>query len=207
MGEAMALARTVNHVTERPPRQHTPGWRWAAAGLAAAALLAAGCGSSSSSTKPASSSCSSAPASSSSAPSASGTASSSAALKTTTIGGVAVLTNAKGLTLYWFVPDTSTKSNCNGSCATYWPPVPGPATAGAGVTGKLATIKRSDGSTQATYDGHPLYTYVGDTAPGQAKGNGLNLSGGVWHEMTVSGATAPSSGPTPPSSTSSPSSG
>ena len=62
---------------------------------------------------------------------------------------------------------------------------------GPGVTGKLGTIKRSDGSEQATYDGHPLYTYVGDTAPGQAKGNGLNLSGGVWHEMTASGAAAP----------------
>jgi predicted lipoprotein with Yx(FWY)xxD motif len=107
----------------------------------------------------------------------------------TTINGTQVLTNSKGLTLYWFVPDTSTKSNCNGSCATYWPPVKGPVTAGAGVTGTLGTITRSDGSTQATYDGHPLYTYVADTAPGQAKGNGLNLSGGVWHEMTVSGAT------------------
>ena len=104
-----------------------------------------------------------------------------------------MLTNAKGLTLYWFVPDTATKSNCNGACASYWPPVPGPATAGAGVTGKLATIKRSDGSVQARYDGHPLYAYIGDTAPGQAKGNGLNLSGGVWHEMTVSGVIAPSS--------------
>ena len=66
----------------------------------------------------------------------------------------------------------------------------GPATAGAGVTGKLGTIKRSDGSTQATFNGHPLYTYVGDTAPGQAKGNGINLSGGVWHEVTVSVAAA-----------------
>jgi predicted lipoprotein with Yx(FWY)xxD motif len=107
----------------------------------------------------------------------------------TTINGTQVLTNSKGLTLYWFVPDTSTKSNCNGSCATYWPPAKGPVTAGSGVTGTLGTITRSDGSTQATYDGHPLYTYVADTAPGQAKGNGLNLSGGVWHEMTVSGAT------------------
>jgi predicted lipoprotein with Yx(FWY)xxD motif len=194
----MALAHKVNHVTERPPRQHAQSWRWAAAGLAAAALLAAGCGSSSPA-KPATSASSSAPASSSPAPSTSSSAASSAALKTTTIGGVAVLTNAKGFTLYWFVPDTSTTSNCNGSCASFWPPVPGPATAGAGVTGTLATIKRSDGSTQATYDGHPLYTYVGDTAPGQAKGNGLNLSGGVWHEMTASGATASSSGSSPSS--------
>jgi predicted lipoprotein with Yx(FWY)xxD motif len=74
--------------------------------------------------------------------------------------------------------------------------VKGPVTAGAGVTGKLATIMRSDGSVQATYNGHPLYTYVGDKAPGQDKGNGLNLSGGLWHDVTVSGAAAPaSSGP------------
>lgn len=119
-------------------------------------------------------------------------ASSGSALKTTTIGGATVLTNAKGRTLYWFVPDTSTKSNCNGGCATIWPPVKGPATAGSGVTGKLATITRSDGSLQATYNGHPLYTYTGDSAPGQANGNGLNASGGVWHEVTVTGGAAPS---------------
>ena len=59
------------------------------------------------------------------------------------------------------------------------------------MTGKLGTITRSDGSTQATYNGHPLYTYVSDTAPGQAKGNGLNLSGGVWHEVPVSGTAVP----------------
>ena len=100
------------------------------------------------------------------------------------------MTNAKGFTLYWFVPDTATTSNCNGSCATFWPPVMGPATAGAGVTGKLATITRADGSAQATYNGHPLYTYVGDHAPGQATGDGLNVNGGVWHEVTVSVAAA-----------------
>ena len=111
-------------------------------------------------------------------------------LKTATIGGVTVLTNSKGFTLYSFAPDTSTKSNCNGACAQNWPPVQGQATA-AGVKGTFGTIKRSDGSVQATFDGHPLYTFVGDTAPGQAKGNGLNAAGGLWHEVTTSGSAAP----------------
>jgi predicted lipoprotein with Yx(FWY)xxD motif len=118
-------------------------------------------------------------------------------LKTTTIGGATVLTNAKGFTLYSFAPDTPTKSNCNGTCAQNWPPVTGSATA-SGVKGTFGTIKRSDGSTQATFDGHPLYTFVGDTAPGQAKGNGLNALGGLWHEITTSGTAAPA-----PASTSS----
>jgi predicted lipoprotein with Yx(FWY)xxD motif len=69
--------------------------------------------------------------------------------------------------------------------------VTGPATAGSGVTGKLGTITRSDGSVQATYNGHPLYTYTADTAPGQANGNGLNVNGGVWHVVTASGAAPP----------------
>jgi predicted lipoprotein with Yx(FWY)xxD motif len=108
-------------------------------------------------------------------------------LKTAKIGSVTVLTSAKGFTLYSFAPDTPTKSNCNGACAKFWPPVKG-AVSASGVKGTFGTIKRSDGSVQATFDGHPLYTYVGDTAPGQAKGNGLNLSGGVWHEVTTSGS-------------------
>jgi len=108
-------------------------------------------------------------------------------LKTVTIGGVTVLTNAKGFTLYRFAPDTATKSVCNGSCAAYWPPVKGPVALSAGVAGKVGTIKRADGSLQATYNGHPLYTYVADSAPGQAKGNNLNLNGGLWYEIRVSG--------------------
>jgi predicted lipoprotein with Yx(FWY)xxD motif len=101
-----------------------------------------------------------------------------------------VLTNSKGFTLYWFAIDTPTKSNCNGSCTSYWPPVKGPVKAASGVSlpGKFGTITRSDGSIQATYDGHPLYTYTGDATPGQTSGNGLNLSGGLWYAMTPSGA-------------------
>jgi predicted lipoprotein with Yx(FWY)xxD motif len=157
--------------------------RWLApAGLAAAALLIAACGSSASTT--------SSPAAAPAATASGAAAASGTTLKTTTIGGVAVLTNAQGFTLYWFAPDTSTTSKCNGSCATFWPPVKGPATAGTGVTGKLGTITRADGSAQATYNGHPLYTYKGDTAPGQDKGNGLNLSGGLWHDVTATGAAA-----------------
>ena len=108
-------------------------------------------------------------------------------LRTEQAGGVTVLANASGRTLYWFAPDSSTTSVCNGSCAVYWPPVKGPLTAGAGVTGTLGTIRRADGSTQETYNGHPLYTYIGDSGPGQAHGNNLNLNGGLWHEVVVSG--------------------
>ena len=81
-------------------------------------------------------------------------------------------------------------------CCWRWPPVTGPATA-SGVKGTFGTIKRSDGSTQATFDGHPLYTFVGDTAPGQAKGNGLYAAGGLWHEITTSGTAAPASTSSP----------
>ena len=108
-----------------------------------------------------------------------------ATLKTAKIGGVNVLTNASGLTLYWFAPDTSTSSTCTGSCAIYWPPVSGSPTAGPGVTGRLGTIKRSGGGLQATYDGHPLYTYIGDRGPGQANGNDLDLNGGFWYDIRV----------------------
>jgi len=124
--------------------------------------------------------------------SATGPAGSGEGLKSTTINGVTVVTNAKGFTLYSFAPDTATTSKCTGACAQIWPPVTAPATAGPGVTGKLATIIRSDGSKQATYNGHPLYTYTADTAPGQANGNGINVNGGVWHEVTASGQAAPS---------------
>jgi predicted lipoprotein with Yx(FWY)xxD motif len=120
-------------------------------------------------------------------PAATSGKSSNALLHTTKIHGVSVLTNAAGYTLYWFAPDSPTKSTCYGTCAVYWPPVIGTPVAGSGATGKLGTIKRTGGATEATYDGHPLYTYIGDSAPGQATGNDINLNGGYWYEMTASG--------------------
>ena len=148
--------------------------------VAAAAAVLAACSSSATSSSGGGSGASS---------SGSPAAATAGSLKTATIGGATVLTSANGFTLYSFAPDTPTTSNCNGTCAQNWPPVKGPTTA-SGVTGTFGTIKRSDGSVQATFDGHPLYTFVGDTAPGQNKGNGLNVAGGLWHEIATSG-TAP----------------
>ena len=160
--------------------------RWLApAGLAAAALVVAACGSSSS---PGGSG------GSGNSPAAAATGAAAAAVTTLEakkVGGAMLLTNSKGFTLYWFAPDTSTQSKCNTACAHYWPPVKGPASAMSGVKGTLTVITRSDGSKQAVWNGHPLYTYVGDTAPGMAKGNGLNLSGGVWHDNVLTGSAAP----------------
>ena len=121
-----------------------------------------------------------------SAPAASTAAAAGTTLKTTVIGGTTVLTNAKGFTLYSFAPDTPTASKCYGSCAAYWPPVTGTAAAGSGLPGKTATIKRTDGTLQLTYNGHPLYTYIGDSAPGQANGNDINLNGGLWLDVPTS---------------------
>lgn len=169
---------------------------WVTTVLAAGVLTVAACGSSPSG---GSSNGGSPGSSSSSSPSSAPNAASAGnVVKTAKIGGATVLTNSRGFTLYWFVPDTPTKSNCNGSCAQFWPPMPGPVTE-SGIMGTFSTITRSDGSKQATFDGHPLYTYKGDTQPGEAKGNGLNVSGGVWHEVTESGSgggnPAPSSSP------------
>jgi predicted lipoprotein with Yx(FWY)xxD motif len=116
-------------------------------------------------------------------------AAAAAGLKTAKVGGATLLASSKGFTLYSFAPDTPATSKCNGACAQAWPPVkPGTAS---GVKAPFATIKRSDGSTQLTFHGHPLYTFAGDTSPGQAKGNGVNAFGGLWHEATASGSAAP----------------
>jgi predicted lipoprotein with Yx(FWY)xxD motif len=165
---------------------------WAAPVLAAAVIGLAACGSSTAS-------------SSSNPPAAAGStgSASSSQVKTASTSVGTVLVDSQGHALYWFAIDTPTASNCTGTCATYWPPVKGPVTAAAGASlpGTLGTITRADGTVQATYMGHPLYTYAGDSSAGQVGGNGKNLSGGLWWAMTPSGA-KPSGGAAPQPSTS-----
>lgn len=123
---------------------------------------------------------------------------------TTTAGKV--LVDPHKMTVYVFARDTRGHSACTGTCVTYWPPVSGAdasAAAASSVSAKLGSVKRSDGSTQLTVNGFPVYTYVGDSKPGQATGQGKNLSGGVWWvvapngswmKSTSSGSTSPSGG-------------
>jgi predicted lipoprotein with Yx(FWY)xxD motif len=106
-----------------------------------------------------------------------------------------IVVNGQGMTVYRFDADSSSPptSNCNGQCATYWPPVP----AGSGTpqvqgvsSSLLGTVTRSDGSKQLTLAGWPLYLYAGDKAAGDAKGQGLDASGGKWWAVTTTGARA-----------------
>src|ERR1041385_7855562 len=106
--------------------------------------------------------------------SASGAAKTRVNVRTTSLGKI--LVTAQGRTLYLFAPDKKNRSVCYGSCASYWPPllVTGKPAAGAGVKASLLGVAmRKDGKHQVTYNGHPLYTYVGDSAAGKTKGQGL----------------------------------
>ena len=105
-----------------------------------------------------------------------------------------VLIGPDGNTVYLFEKDTSADaSTCSGACAKEWPPltVKGRALAGDAVdAAKLTTLKRDDGSTQIAYNGHPLYFYAGDTAPGDTNGNGIDEFGALWYAVTAAGDSA-----------------
>lgn len=112
-----------------------------------------------------------------------------------------ILTTASGMTLYLLTGDSPTTSICTGACPPAWPPLTskGAPSAGRGVEAKLlGTITRSDGSRQVSYNGHPLYTFSGDTAPGQVNGEGINNFGGTWYVLGSAGrpVTGPVSGTT-----------
>jgi len=109
-----------------------------------------------------------------------------------------ILTNAQGMTLYYFIPDTATKAACTGTCAGIWPPLlfagtSSPASA-TPLPGTLSVVTDANGQ-QVEYNGHPLYTYSKDTAPGQTNGEGFK---GKWFVATptLSGQSAPQSTPT-----------
>lgn len=162
--------------------------------LVAAALLAAGCGSSSTSAASGSTSSKSsggygygAPAKSATT-TAPATGSATVSSRMTSLGQV--LVDGNGMTIYLFEKDKGTTSMCDSSCAKFWPPVTtsGAPKAGSGVTAaKLGTTKRADGTTEVTYNGHPLYLYAGDKSVGDVTGQGLNAFGALWYVLSPTG--------------------
>lgn len=149
-----------------------------AAALAGPALLLAACGGSGSTYG----------GGSSSAAQASGK---SVTVETHSGGMGTYLTDGSGRSLYLFASDKGGKSTCSGSCASTWPPLTakGDAAASAGATSSmLGTTTRSDGSTQVTYGGHPLYYYAGDSTAGDTKGEGVVEFGATWWLVAPSGA-------------------
>lgn len=162
--------------------------RWMlAAPLVTAALTMAACGGTSttpSSTPP--------PAASGASPGG-GQAAGGTAIKTAHTSLGTVLADGKGITVYLFEKDTGIKSTCYGACAAAWPPVltTGSPVAGPGARAALlGTVKRTDGKTQMTYAGHPLYYFSASTKPGQVKGQGVNAFGAHWDAVRPSGAQA-----------------
>jgi predicted lipoprotein with Yx(FWY)xxD motif len=162
--------------------------------VAAAVAIAAGCGSSGSSGSSSASSGGGAYGGGASYSGMSTKAVSAPATAAATAAKIAVahghLVDAKGRTLYLFEKDKTAKSTCSGACAVAWPPstTSGKPKAGHGAKAKLLkTSKRSDGGTQVTYNGHPLYRYIGDTKAGQTNGQGINGFGAKWYMMNAAG--------------------
>jgi predicted lipoprotein with Yx(FWY)xxD motif len=101
------------------------------------------------------------------------------------------LVDGAGRALYLFEADQGSTSACTGPCAQVWPPLlangTSPATTGAAQASLVGTSMRADGSRQVTYNGHPLYYFAGDTAPGDVKGQGIHNFGGGWYVVTPAG--------------------
>jgi predicted lipoprotein with Yx(FWY)xxD motif len=109
-----------------------------------------------------------------------------------------ILVDGRGRTVYVFANDKPNTSTCTAACAADWPPVPAAASLPAslpGVTAPFGMTTRSDGGYQLTVASHPVYTFSGDSAPGQTKGQGITLNGGLWTVVSPSGT--PDANPTP----------
>jgi predicted lipoprotein with Yx(FWY)xxD motif len=101
-----------------------------------------------------------------------------------------ILVDGSGRTLYLFAKDQPDQSACAGACAAAWPvdQTSGAPRAGDGVKASLlGSIKRGDGTTQVTYNQHPLYYYSGDNQAGQQNGQGINAFGAAWYVVTAAG--------------------
>jgi predicted lipoprotein with Yx(FWY)xxD motif len=110
-------------------------------------------------------------------------------VRTTKLGKV--LVNGKGVTLYLFEKDKKGRSACTGACAKAWPPLltkGRPHASGGASSKKLGTTRRADGTTQVTYNGHPLYTFIGDAGkPGRTAGEGSKAFGAEWYVVGTNG--------------------
>jgi predicted lipoprotein with Yx(FWY)xxD motif len=118
---------------------------------------------------------------------------SGAEVTTGTVGATEVITSANGHTLYELSSETDSPPTftCVGSCPAVWPPLlttGAPTAAGDAMAAELGTVKRPDGTTQVTYNHHPLYDYTGDTAAGTDNGEGIYDPPGYWYSLTPSGA-------------------
>jgi predicted lipoprotein with Yx(FWY)xxD motif len=177
----------VGHGTKRPPHRRSGLLRRplvALVALAAVGVLAAGCGSNGSG-----SGGMGGYGSSGTAP-ASGGASSVATVSATTTSLGMILVDGSGRTLYLFEKDQPNQSACSGACAAAWPvdQTSGTPKAGSGVTASmLGTIKRSDNTTQVTYNQHPLYYFQGDSGAGQHNGQGVDAFGAKWFVVGPAG--------------------
>jgi predicted lipoprotein with Yx(FWY)xxD motif len=119
-----------------------------------------------------------------------GIAASRASLKTRHVSAGNYLVDGKGRTLYLFQKDSKNKSRCSGDCAAAWPPLlttGKPKVAGLVRKSLLGTTKRKGGSKQVTYNGHPLYLYLGDAKAGDMNGQGITAFGARWYAVTPSG--------------------
>ena len=145
---------------------------------------------------------------SSSAPKATSTPAAAAAATGGTVDAASsslgkILVAKNGMTLYMFASDQNGKSSCSGPCAQYWPPYTGTPKAGAGLDATLlGTTMRSDGTTQVTYDGHPLYTYSGDPSAGATNGQGVSTFGALWWVVAPDGSVVKTAAAQPATSTS-----
>ena len=124
---------------------------------------------------------------------AAGTGVGTAALKPGT-----ALVDGAGRTVYLFEADNGTSSTCYGQCAQIWAPVPaGGPTSGGAQAALVGTTTRTDGSSQVTYNGHPLYYFANDKAAGDARGQGINRFGGGWYVVDPAGDKIDSDAPAP----------